>query len=106
MKRIFSSENAIDVWQIKNLMEVAGIKAQVKNADMYSAYGEVPFVESWPEVWVERPVDYGRAQAIVDDFLDGEEDFRPDWRCQRCKEANDAAFAVCWNCQEPAANQV
>ena len=61
MKRIFSSENAIDVWQIKNLMEVAGIKAQVKNADMYSAYGEVPFVESWPEVWVERPVDYERA---------------------------------------------
>ncbi len=105
MKRVFSSENAIDVWQIKNLLEVAGIKAVVKNADMSSAYGEVPFVESWPEVWVERTVDYDAALDIVDEFLDGEEEEGPDWRCPGCREQNGAAFAVCWNCQRPAPDQ-
>ena len=105
MKRVFSSENAIDVWQIRNLLEVAGIKVMVKNADMYSAYGEVPFVESWPEVWVERPADYQRALDIVDEYFDGEEDCRPDWICPRCREKNGAAFAVCWNCEQSAPDQ-
>jgi len=101
MKRVFSSENTIDVWQIRNLLEVADIKAVVKNADLGSAYGEVPFVESWPEVWVEREVDYNRALAIVDEFLDGPDEHRPDWRCRRCWEWNGANFAICWNCQKP-----
>lgn len=102
MKRVYSSENAIDVWQIKNLLEVAGIKALVKNAGMYSAFGEIPSMESWPEVWVERPVDYERARDIVDEYFNGEEDCRPDWRCPGCRQKNGAAFGVCWNCQQPA----
>ncbi len=102
MKRVFSSENVIDVWQIRNLLEVAGIKAVVKNADMMSAYGETPFVESWPEVWVEHSFDYLRAFDIVDEYLYGEDDHRPDWRCPRCREANGASFAICWNCQTPS----
>ena len=105
MKRVFSSENTIDVWQIRNLLEVADIKVIVKNADMHSAYGEVPFVESWPEVWVERAVDYNRALAIVDEYLDGDDEHRPDWRCRGCREWNGANFAICWNCQKPAPDQ-
>lgn len=105
MKRIFSSENTIDVWQIRNLLEVAGIKVVVRNADLSSAYGEVPFLESWPEVWVERPVDYNRARGIVEEYLEGGDDHRPDWRCRRCREWNDANFAICWNCQKPAEDQ-
>ena len=102
MKRIFSSENTIDVWQVRNLLEVAGIDSVVKNADMASAFGEVPFVEACPEVWVKSPADYEHALDIVDEFLNGEDDDRPDWRCSKCRERNDAVFAVCWNCQTPA----
>ena len=102
MKRIFSSENTIDVWQVRNLLEVAGIDSVVKNADMASAFGEVPFVEVCPEVWVKSPADYEHALDIVDEFLNGEDDDRPDWRCSKCRERNDAVFAVCWNCQTPA----
>lgn len=102
MKRVFSSENTIDVWQIRNLLEVEGIDTVVKNADMSSAFGEVPFVETWPEVWVKDPADYEHALDIVDEYLYAEDDDRPDWRCSKCRERNDAAFAVCWNCQTPA----
>lgn len=102
MKRVFSSENTIDVWQVRNLLEVEGIDTVVKNADMVSAFGEVPFVESWPEVWVTDPADYELALDIVDEYLYAEDDDRPDWRCSKCRERNDAAFAVCWNCQTPA----
>ena len=102
MKRVFSSEIAIDAWQVKNLLEVAGIDCVVKNADMSSAFGEVPFVEVMPEVWVTSPADYEEALDIVDEYLYGEDDDRPDWRCSKCRERNDAAFAVCWNCQTPA----
>ena len=50
--RVYSSPDPLMVDHIRNLLESEGITSIVQHRHLGSLAGEVPFVETWPEVWI------------------------------------------------------
>lgn len=99
MKLLYSSSNALVVTHLRNLLESEGMECRMKNEFLYSAAGEIPPTETWPELWVGES-DLDRAQAIIDEALADKSDL-PQWHCSKCGEWIEGQFDLCWNCGEP-----
>jgi len=93
LKRVYSSHNLAAVHHFRNLLQVEGIRAVVKNEFLASAMGELPPAECQPEVWVLHDFDASKAEEI----LRRESRSGPDWAC-RCGESSEAQFTHCWSC--------
>ena len=46
-------------------LEAAGIPCKIRNEHLNQIYGEQPFAEVWPELWVLRDSDYDRATPLL-----------------------------------------
>lgn len=97
MKLIYTHENRVLVSNTRNLVENAGIETVLRNEYAAGGMGELSPWDSWVELWVVNDADYQPALALI------EQAHGPvpaaEWRCPQCRELNDGAFEVCWNCQ-------
>ncbi len=99
MKKVFSHENRMIVYNLRNLLVDAGIATQVRNEFAGGGVGDLAPFETWPELWIEDDARLAEAEAILEQVLRaGEGD---DWWCRACGESNPAAFDVCWKCGRP-----
>lgn len=96
MKKLTSAESAITINHYKNLLESEGIRTQVKNEHLGGIMGEVPFFETWPQLWVINDLDFDRARQLIES-ADAESPSMP-WTCKKCGERNEGQFGACWNC--------
>ena len=96
MKKLTSADSLITINHFKNLLEAEGIPCQIRNEHLGSIMGEMPFVETWPELWVVNDLDFDRATQLITD-ADAESPKTP-WCCKKCGEENEGQFAACWNC--------
>ena len=102
MKKLTSAPTAITVHHFRNLLEAEGIKCVIRNEHFGSILGEMPFTDTWPQLWVVNDLDYDRAKQLISD--DGlAECPTEDWKCSNCGEINEGQFAACWKCEKPAA---
>lgn len=98
MKKVFTHENRLIVFHLKNLLEEQGITCRVKNEFASGGVGDLSPFETWPELWVDDDVAEWAAQ-VVGRHLQAEREGEP-WRCKFCGEHNDSHFEVCWNCSQ------
>jgi hypothetical protein len=98
MKKVYSTEILANAWNIKNVLEQHDIKAVIKNENLFSASGEIPFIECMPEIWV-KPLDVVRAEQIIAELEGLPEEIGPDWTCADCGEFSLSNYAVCWSCE-------
>lgn len=98
MKKIYTTDSLVTVQHLKNLLEQEGIPCLVKNDQMFTLRGEVPFTEVWPQLWVSRDQDLQRAGEIVAEHLKGPAPDLPQWDCPGCGEKLDGQFTACWHC--------
>ena len=96
MKLLYTSTNALVVNHLRNLLESEGMACLMKNEFLYSAAGEIPPTEIWPELWVEES-DFDKAQLIINDALADKSDL-PKWHCSECGEQLEGQFTTCWRC--------
>lgn len=101
MKRLLQSEFLAEISHFKNVLEQNGIQCIIKNEQLSSALGEVPFLECLPELWVLRDADLERAERVLSE-LRRDAPAGISWRCPHCKEENEPQFAACWHCGKPA----
>lgn len=101
MKRVFSAESLVTVAHYRNLVAAEGISCFLKNENMGSVMGEIPYAEIWPELWVRNDLEAARAEEIIREAQNAEAASGPSWRCRDCGEENEYQFAVCWNCGRP-----
>ena len=96
MKKLTSAESVITINHFRNLLASEGIPTEVRNEHLGSIMGEVPFFETWPQLWVVNDLDFDRAKQLIT----GAETESPgaDWTCKKCGETNEGQFAACWNC--------
>ncbi|MEQ5800819.1 DUF2007 domain-containing protein [Halomonas sp. H10-9-1] len=94
--RVFAHSNALLVGHVRNLLEAAGIPAELRNMTLGGGAGELPPGECEPEVWV-KPHNHERAEALLRDALSGKSE-APAWRCPGCGEALEGVFDACWRC--------
>jgi hypothetical protein len=100
MKKLTSAESLITINHYKNLLAAEGIETQVRNQHLGSIMGEVPFFETWPQLWIVNDLDYDRAAQLIDS-AESESPAEP-WKCPKCGEINEGQFSICWQCANPA----
>jgi hypothetical protein len=102
MKRIFSSQNPMIIYHMKNLLELEGIQAIIRNENLTAALGEIPVTECWVELWIldetreTEARDLIRSEKLSEDHIS-----RWPWKCTKCGEEVEGQFTDCWRCGEP-----
>ena len=97
MKKLTSAASTITIHHYRNLLEAEGIPCEIRNEHLGSVLGEIPFVETWPQLWVVNDLDYDRARQLISEQALDESPSGP-WKCGSCGEENEGQFAACWNC--------
>ena len=98
MKKVFVSQNLIEVEMRKERLEQAGIRCMIKNQRSSGLAGEIPFTEVFPELWVIQDEDYDRARQLLEEGLISLPSNQDTWVCAGCGERHESQFATCWNC--------
>jgi len=98
MKRVYSSWNLAAVHHAKNLLEVEGIPARVRNEVISSGIGQLPPIECQIELWVLDEADAARAERILLSGTPRPGERGPPWRCRDCGEVSESQFTQCWRC--------
>ena len=96
MKKLFVAANVMEAKLVAQLLEENGIGAMIFNESLQGGVGEIPFVESWPEVRVRFESDWQRAKDLLESFLNPSK--VSDWECDSCCETNPGNFESCWCC--------
>jgi len=97
MKRVYSAANLIDAAHWANVLASHGIEAQLRNTTLGGGLGELPFVETWPQVWVADEQEL-HAKRVLESATAGPPRSAEAWRCERCGEFIDGQFDACWKC--------
>ena len=95
MKRIFRAQSSLDVAHVRNVLTAAGIRAQMRNEYLVGALGDLPLMETWPQLWVED-VDEPRALRAISNVAQAATG--PTWNCRCCGEMLEPQFLCCWHC--------
>jgi hypothetical protein len=90
---------------LKELFEREGISCLIRNEQLFSAMGEIPFLECYPELWVVDDEVYPRAKLLLDNWLKNEDVEAADWTCRSCGETLEGQFGACWKCGTSRENQ-
>jgi hypothetical protein len=96
MIKVFTDENRMIVYNMKNLLHSEGIETVMKNEFSGGGVGDLPAFDIWPEIWIRDDAQLARAQAILQRVTEVTD--AAAWVCHGCQESNDAAFGICWNC--------
>ncbi len=83
---------------LKELLGNEGIECLVRNDQLYSALGEIPFVECYPELWVIDDEVFPRAKLLLDAWLKKDDVTNESWICCNCGENCEGQFGACWSC--------
>lgn len=97
MIKVFEDFDYMRVGQLQSLLESHGIRTFLKNQFGFGGTGELPFVETVPQLFVLSERDVQRARELIAQEAPAAE-AGEDWICQSCKEENEGSFSHCWNC--------
>jgi hypothetical protein len=95
MKRIYRAASLVQVAHVRNLLLTAGIASELRNQYLGGALGELPMLETWPQVLVEDDDEAAalRVLARAAQPATGEA-----WTCAACGERLEPQFTSCWRC--------
>jgi len=96
MKKVFTHENRMIVYNMKNLLQSEGIEIVMKNEFTGGGVGDLPAFDTWPEIWICDEAQADQAQSVLDSVSSAND--AEEWLCRTCQENNDAAFRLCWKC--------
>jgi hypothetical protein len=98
MQRIFSSPNPMELSELKQMLEVAGIACFTRNEVSAALLGEIPVTEATPEIWIEDDAKMAEALRVKEEWKTQEKVTGRVWVCPACGEASEAQFTSCWKC--------
>lgn len=103
MRKVFVSQNLIEVEMCKERLDQAGIRCMIKNQRLSGLAGEIPFAEIFPELWVIQDEDAYRARQVLDEELISQPSNPDAWVCSGCGEHHENQFSDCWKCGRASA---
>ena len=96
MRKLYIANDIIEAHLFDSILKNQGLSSLIKNEALQTGVGELPFVETWPEVWIQNLKDWDRALELLADFK--QVNTKEDWLCSNCNEANPGTFQTCWLC--------
>ena len=100
--KLYTAADIIEAQLVQKLLASEGITTSLKNENLQSGVGELPFVEMWPELWLLDFHHVDRARQVLKEFVD--RNTAPDWVCTTCNEQNPGSFEICWICAGTSAD--
>lgn len=100
MVKLYAAANLQEAQIIAGMLAHAGIESQIFNQHSQGALGEIPFGETYPEIWLADERDLGLAQKLLSAY-ECPVDTAEEAACSQCGESNPANFSLCWRCGEP-----
>ena len=97
MIKVFEDFDFSRVGQLQSVLEADGIRTFLKNQFGFGGTGELPFVETVPQLFILDQRDLPRARELIAAVAAGGPGGEP-WTCGACREENDGHFERCWNC--------
>ncbi len=97
--RIYSNQLLANVALLKQVLEERGISCEIRREYLSMVSGEVPPIETWPELWILDKSRASEAGQLVHEFLNPTEELTKVWTCPKCHEESEGQFRECWNCQ-------
>ena len=98
MKKVYTNQNITMIGVVKAALEGQGIECRLKNENLSGALGELPFTETWPELWILDELKEKEALLIVHKIIDDSTEPEESWTCTTCGEIIEGQFGECWNC--------
>ena len=105
MKRVYSASDLVDARLLADSLADAHIRTHLFNASAMGAMGDLPFGETWPEVWIADERDLARARALVAAHA-ARRSASGSVHCGACGEDSPSNFGCCWNCGADVSPQV
>ena len=101
MKRVYRAASLIQVAHARNVLLTAGIASELRNQYLAGALGDLPMLETWPQLYVDDEDEQPalRALARAASAPGGEA-----WVCQECGERLEPQFTSCWRCGTAASH--
>ena len=85
-----------EAWLLRDRLQQEGIAVLLRNEELFSAMGEIPFVEIRPELWILDDEVLPRARHLLEAWQS--EESGTDWLCPGCGEQIEGQFDACWKC--------
>lgn len=95
MKRVYRAPTLLQVAHARNVLIAAGIQCELRNQYLAGALGDLPMMETWPQLYVEESDEQyalgalSRAAAAPKGMP---------WVCADCGEELEPQFTQCWRC--------
>lgn len=68
MRKVFEHPASHEVGHFESILKSHGIDAVIRNQNVSSLVGEVPFTAAYLELWILDDADYDRAIALLTDY--------------------------------------
>ncbi len=98
MKRVYRAATLLQVAHARNVLISAGIPCELRNQYLAGALGDLPMMETWPQLFVED-ADEGYALSVLARASAASNG--PGWTCAACGERLEPQFTSCWSCGAP-----
>lgn len=95
MKRVFRAATLLQVAHARNVLMTAGIQCELRNQYSAGAMGDLPMMETWPQLYVDD-TDEGYALSVLSRAA-AVPTGNP-WTCRECGEVSEPQFTQCWCC--------
>ena len=96
MTRVWRAYDLVEATHLRNVLDAAGIRAFLRNEHLLRVAGEVPFDQTWPEVWIADDSQALEAHGLIRAIRRPQ--YAPGWICAQCNEWLEGQFSACWKC--------
>jgi hypothetical protein len=95
MKRVYRAATLLQVAHARNLLIAAGIESELRNQYLAGALGDLPMMETWPQLYVDDADELPALRALA--RAEAQPQGAP-WICPGCGESLEPQFTSCWRC--------
>jgi hypothetical protein len=95
VKRVFRAASLLQVAHARNVLIAAGIDSELRNQYLAGALGDLPMLETWPQLWVEDALESAAQRALE---KAASAPTGAPWVCPQCGEQLEPQFTTCWRC--------
>src|SRR6202795_1854159 len=98
MKRVFRAASLIQVAHARNVLLTAGIQSELRNQYLAGALGNLPMLETWPQLLVEDTFEAAALRALEQAATAPS---GAQGTCGRSGQNLEPQFTSCWRCGAP-----
>ena len=96
--RIYTGPVLANLAIVRDVLESYGIECETRREYLGGAAGELPPIETWPELWIFDESRVEQARQLVQEVIEPPKASTAGWICPGCREEVESQFSACWNC--------